>query len=135
DTKYATRSSRCNDASFSNGNNNSGVMDLQGKEILLASLVGSRVVESMPRLATVQNEVMKHVTPPISFLPFKRDDNVDAVSHDVDYTTWQANPVQVEKHFVPISFRRAGTKDPFYTLPSEPMISVTGKNNIVKRTI
>lgn len=110
-------------------------MNLQNKEILLASLVGSTAAKSIPRLAVVQNEMMKHVVPPIPFLPFKRDENVAEVKSSDSWEGWRADRSIIDRQFAPLSLRRAGTDDEFYTLPYEAMISVSAKNNIVKRSI
>lgn len=122
-------------------------MTFSDKDILVASLIGSKAVEAVPRLAVVENYMEKHVGIPIPFLPFKNkvevgsrrsedeDDNPQADSRPNELTKWKANKSNVDGQFFPFSVKRAGTKDPFYTLPYEPLISISGKNNIVKRSI
>ena len=46
-------------------------MKLTNEDILMASLLGSQVVEQIPRFAEVENELAKRVLPPIRFLPLQ----------------------------------------------------------------
>lgn len=111
-------------------------MNLSNTEILYASLVGSKVVKSIPRLSLVQNELMKHVLPPIPFLPFKNDPDAASPSDDSLSLTAQFNKSDkygVESQFSPFWVKRAGTADSFIPLPFEPLVSVSGKNNIIRR--
>jgi hypothetical protein len=107
---------------------------MNGKELIFASLVGSKVVEQIPRLAIVENELAKIVVPAVPFLPFKLNAQVDEVQKTtLTGTNWKATPSNIENQFFPLSFRQAGTNDPWYTLPYEPLINITGKNTIIKR--
>lgn len=96
-------------------------MNFSDKDILLASLLGSKTMEDVPRFAVVENELEKHVGYPIPFLPFKNK--------------WKADKSDVENQFFPLKLKRTGTNDEWFTLPFEPMISIAGKNNIIKRSI
>jgi hypothetical protein len=109
-------------------------MKLSSKEMLYASLVGSKIAETIPRLSMVQNEAMKHPLPKIPFLPFRNQTEIKTVE-SVDSDTWAANSPNIENQFFPLSIRRAGSKDPWYTLPYEPLISINAANNIIKRNI
>ncbi len=109
-------------------------MTLSDKDILIASLLGSKMMERVPRLAVVQNELMKHPVPSVPFLPFKNDVVINKpVVTEVNGKIWQSD--SQENQFFPLYIRRAGSDDPFFMLPYEPMISVSGKNNIVTRNI
>ena len=46
---------------------------------------------------------------------------------------WKADKDNLQ--FFPVKVRRHGTNDPYFQLPYEPLISVSGKNNIIKRDI
>jgi hypothetical protein len=125
-------------------------MKFTDEDILLASLLGSKFVEQVPRLSAVENELQKRVGFPIPFLPFKNKVIIDEQeanvennqvsiyeqdAEELDAKIWKANPSVVDNQFFPLKVRRAESGDPFFTLPYEPMISITGKNKIVKRSI
>ncbi len=87
-------------------------------DILFASIVGSKVAESIPRFEVVQNELSKHVLPAIPFLPFKG-------------RLWRHETAG--KQFFPFSF--FDEKDVEYLLPYEPILNISSKNNIVRRNV
>lgn len=104
-------------------------------DILFASLVGSKVVKMIPRLEAVQNELMKHVLPPIPFLPFRNDEGVIDVSAEEYLNLWEADkPLSKEQQFFPFSLSIDEGKT-FFRLPYEPLISISGKNVIAKRRV
>lgn len=103
--------------------------------MLIASMVGSKIASSMPRLSVAQNEAEKHVAPVISFLPFRNKETIETATMDAPINNGRANAASIEAQFAPLKVRRAGTNDPWFTFPFEPLISVGGKNNIVKRSI
>lgn len=112
-------------------------MTFSNESILFASLLGAKVAEQIPRFETVQNEIGKHVLPPISFLPFNNKP-VKVGYPDYKLTNeselWRAdNPLGESKQFFPFTFEDdEGQK---YLLPYEPMLSISTKNNIVERTV
>jgi len=111
-------------------------MAFNTNEIILASLVGSKVAEQIPRFQILQNELSKRILPPIPFLPLRENDQeIEQSSGGLDkYTVNRANkPLPKDQQFFPLSLKRRGTNDPFYTLPYEPMINIGGSNEIVKR--
>lgn len=110
---------------------------MDNRDILLASMIGSKAVERIPRLATVQNELMKHVLPTDTRkLPFTNTDKIEkSLSDQYHELTWVANQQDVYSQFFPLRIKRAGTSDSWRTLPYEPLISISGKNNIVKRSV
>lgn len=124
---------------------------ITNKEILFSSLLGSKVAEAIPRLTNVQNELMKHVLPPIPFLPLQGKDVVDKTESSFltpsqnrerqastlafDVREWKADFQKTEdQQFFPVSlsFSPSGQR---YLLPYEPFITIKGKNNIVKRQV
>lgn len=114
-------------------------MKLTNENILLASLMGSKVVEQIPRFAAVQNEAAKHVLPPVRFLPIiNQPVKVGYPSYEVkndDDLMWKNDPViSEENQFFPFSFRSSKDKN-WYLLPWEPMINISGSNTIIKRNI
>lgn len=107
-------------------------MAYDNTDILFASLVGSKV--SIPRFTAVQNELMKHVLPPIPFLPLKNSVEIANVNARVEENLWMADlPLSAEAQFFPFSFK--GDDGQKYLLPYEPMISFGGKNTIVRRNV
>lgn len=109
---------------------------MDNTDILFASLVGSKVIKMIPRLEAVQNELMKHVLPPIPFLPFKNENGVDAIKVSaLESTTWQADfPLDESQQFFPLSLSIDKGKN-WFRLPYEPLISISGKNVIAKRRV
>lgn len=105
------------------------------QDILFASLVGSKVVKMIPRLTAVQNELMKHVLPPIPFLPFRNDEGVIDVSAEEYLNLWEADkPLSDEQQFFPLSMSIDEGKS-WFRLPYEPLVSISGKNVIAKRRV
>ena len=112
-------------------------MEFNEKSILFASLLGSKVAQQIPRFETIQNEIGKRVLPPISFLPFKNNP-VKINEPEVNFNPgelWMADaPKSESEQFFPFTFIDAETGEKFL-LPYEPMLSISSKNNIVKRTV
>lgn len=111
-------------------------MKLTNENILLASLLGSKVVEQIPRFEAVQNELAKHVLPPVHFLPLINNEEKikDVESTDV-FDLWQNDKQKsAENQFFPFSFRSSKDEN-WWLLPWEPMISIDGGNSIAKRNI
>jgi hypothetical protein len=110
---------------------------MDNRDILFASLVGTKVAESIPRFSVIQNELAKHVLPPIPFLPLR---NVDKIkkgksSVTVEELWWHSDSApKADQQFFPLSFSLVddGQK---YLLPYETMISINGKNQVVKRSV
>ena len=112
-------------------------MEFNEKSILFASLLGSKVAQQIPRFETVQNEIGKRVLPPISFLPFKNNP-VKINEPEGNFNPgelWMADaPKSESEQFFPFTFIDSETGEKFL-LPYEPMLSISSKNNIVKRTV
>ena len=111
-------------------------MEFNEKSILFASLLGSKVAQQIPRFETVQNEIGKRVLPPISFLPFKNNP-VKINEPEGNFNPgelWMADaPKSESEQFFP--FTIIDELGRAYLLPYEPMLSISSKNNIVKRTV
>ncbi|MFV8392744.1 DUF6046 domain-containing protein [Flavobacterium sp. LB2P6] len=109
---------------------------MENQDILFASLVGSKVIKMIPRLTSVQNELMKHVLPPIPFLPFTNENGVEKPKVSaLESTTWQADfPLDESQQFFPLSLSIDNGKN-WFRLPYEPLISISGKNVIAKRRV
>lgn len=114
-------------------------MPLDNKDILFASLFGSRSVQLIENANTINNELAKRVLPPIPFLPLKNTIKVDNTNlESLDYQVneqWSAQEtIDESKQFFPLSFSftEKGTK---WTFPYEPMINISSGNNIIKRNV
>lgn len=108
------------------------ILDKSG--ILFSALMGSRATDSLPRFAAVQNELSKRVLPPIPFFGLKGQDTVQHSRVSVSADLWQADrPINKSDQFFPFSFQ--GDNGINYTLPYEPMISINGKNTIIRRNV
>lgn len=111
-------------------------MEFNEKSILFASLLGSKVAQQIPRFETVQNEIGKRVLPPISFLPFKNKP-VKINEPEVNFNPgelWMADaPKSESQQFFPFTLIDELGRE--FLLPYEPMLSISSKNNIVKRTV
>ena len=102
--------------------------------IIFSSLVGAGVTSAIPRLTSVQNELMKHVLPPIPFLPFRNTIEIEESDSTIDAELWKADPkLNASDQFFPFSF--VGDDGQAYLLPYEPMININGKNSIVRRKV
>lgn len=102
--------------------------------IIFSSLIGSAAAGSLPRFAAVQNELMKHVLPPIPFLGQIGSTGIAQVNNNVTADLWSADqPLNAADQFFPFSFK--GDDGVNYLLPYEPMISINGKNSIIRRKV
>lgn len=112
-------------------------MKLTNEDILIGSLLGSTVVEQIPRFEAVQNELSKHVLPPINFLPIRStDSNVSSVNDDRDLELWmEEKQISEENQFFPLSFRSSKDEGNWWLLPWEPMITISASNVIAKRRV
>jgi len=108
------------------------------KQILYASLIGSKLAKAIPRFAAVQNELQKHVLYPIPFLPFQNEvEQARAYYWDESKlgTAWGVQTsIPKEKQFFPCLIMRPDDAE-WWMLPYEPMINISGKNTIVKRNV
>ena len=111
-------------------------MEFNEKSILFASLLGSKVAQQIPRFETVQNEIGKRVLPPISFLPFKNKP-VKINEPEGNFNPgelWMADaPKSESEQFFPFTLIDELGRE--FLLPYEPMLNISSKNNIVKRTV
>lgn len=110
-------------------------MKLTNENILIASLLGSKVVEKIPRFEKVANYMETHVGVPIPFLPIRNEVKIDEVDgFDVGVVGQGPTPLSVDQQFFPFSFKKP-TEAQWYTLPWEPMISIEGRNKVARRYV
>jgi len=109
-------------------------MSYSTNKILLQSLVGSRV--NIPHFTAVQNAIMKHVLPPKPFIPQSEEVNITTTE---DYPNegqdlWQPDKSDTSKMFHPLSFKKLNDTQ-WWLLPYEPIITISSRNNIIKRNV
>lgn len=114
-------------------------MALDNQDILFASLLGSRAVAQVERFNAVQNELQKHVLPPIPFLPIKNKRDLDtgelAGSNYNEVPLWQANtPLSEAQQYQPTSFAFEGS-DAKFLFPYEPMLTISSGNTIAESNV
>lgn len=103
-------------------------------DMVVASLLGSKIIQQVPRIAKVQNFLGKHVLPVLPYPQFPKPVRVKDEKGNVEGEQWKANiPVSDEEQFFPLSLSVDGSE--WFTLPYEPMINVQGKHNIIKRSV
>lgn len=100
---------------------------------ILWSLIGTKV--SQQNLSVVQNELRKHVLPPIPFLGKENEQGIAEVTWSGTAEFNLEPEPDTSKHFFPLSFRRVteNGSEPWYTFPYEPLVTISGSNDIVKR--
>lgn len=111
-------------------------MKLTNENIMIASLLGSQMVEQIPRFAKVENELAKRVLPPVRFLPLQnQQENIIEAEQYGEVETWLSDKPLLEDHqFFPLSFKKASDEN-YWLLPWEPLINIEAKNTIAKRYI
>lgn len=108
---------------------------MTNQDILFASLVGSKVVKLLPRFSALENEMGKHVLPAIPFLPFQNVQTTEKKSFDAFDNLWQADqPLAEEQQFFPLRLS-IDNGNTYFLLPYEPMVTISGKNEIIKRNV
>lgn len=108
---------------------------MNNQDILFASLMGTKAVETLESITQKQGDLYNTVLPPIPFLPFINSNGISTVTSPVSENLWQANkPLIAEHQYFPLSFSfvEKGTK---WLFPFEPLISISGSNNIAKRKV
>lgn len=111
-------------------------MKLTNENALIGSLLGSKAIEQLPRFEAVQNELAKHVSVPISFLPtINKQDKLATGEKYNDVELWMADKAKPESaQFFPLSFKSTADKD-WYLLPWEPLINIEASTRIAERYI
>lgn len=109
-------------------------MAFENRDILFASLLGTRFGGSPDKFRLIQNELMKHVGPVVNILPFPPAPKVGEVKGEALENLWKADaPKAEEEQFFPLSFSVGDGNR--YLFPYEPMVNISGKNEIVRRYI
>lgn len=110
-------------------------MALTNRDILFASLVGSKLVKLVPRFSALENELGKRVLPTIPFLPIRNEVGIETKSFDAFDNLWQADkPTPEAEQFFPLKLS-IDDGNTWFMLPYEPMINISGGNEIIKRNV
>lgn len=110
-------------------------MELTGKDLIFAGLMGSNAVATIQRSRLVQNELSKHVLPAIPFLPFQNESVIASESLNPTMIINQTDlPIPEDQQFFPLSFSLTenGQK---WLFPYEPMITISSGNTVIKRNV
>ncbi|MDN3671696.1 DUF6046 domain-containing protein [Flavobacterium branchiarum] len=108
---------------------------LTNKDLLFASLMGTANIKMYERTQLVQNELSKHVLPPIPFLPFPKEDGITGQTASPAFLVNQTDlPIPEDQQFFPLSFSLTenGQK---WLFPYEPMITISSGNTVIKRNV
>lgn len=108
---------------------------MTNQDILFASLVGSNVVQLVPRFSAIENEFNKRVLPSLSYLPNRNEVVIENQRFDEFDDLWKADkPTPEAEQFFPfkLSIDEGNT---WFTLPYEPMLNISGGNEIIKRNV
>lgn len=107
---------------------------MNNQDILFASLVGVKNIATHDNLKLVQGNIST-VKPNVNFQAFKENGKaVSSQSFPEQSNVWQATPVlSKDKQFSPLSFSIDGEN--WFTLPYEPLISLSGKNKVIRRSV
>lgn len=112
-----------------------------GDKLFYASLFGTKIAEVIPRLQEFQASRAEVILPPIPFLkPFGEQTTISEVSSNYEFPEWEQHIPSVEEHFFPLKFRQRKELRPgepaeqWYTFPWEPLVSISGKNIITKKS-
>lgn len=113
------------------------MIKLNDKDILLASMLGNKVMEQLPRFELVQNEISKRPLPRINVFPLRQNEltiqqtneNLESANLQSAIETWQHSNLSFS--FLPLTLTTSDTK---FTFNPEPLISLKMSNEIVKRS-
>lgn len=107
------------------------MIKLNDRDILLASMLGNKVMEQLPRFELVQNEIAKRPLPRINVFPLRQNSTTpESYSPSViESKNWRHQNLTFS--FLPVKLTDAVGS---YQFKIEPLISVKMKNEIIKRT-
>lgn len=104
------------------------------QELLFASLVGSKIVKTLPRFKLAENELRKIVLPHLPIIPFQNQNLVPGIYEERADNLWRADePVGEDGQFFPLSFSVDGQS--WFLMPYEPILNINGKIINVKRRV
>lgn len=112
------------------------MVKLNDQEILFASLVGSRIVKEIPRFSKLENTLGTRVLPVLPILPIgAQPNNVQIVTaEELEDQIWSASPPQsLEEQYFPL--RLSLDNNNWFLLPYEPIINISGGNEVIKRNV
>lgn len=104
-------------------------------ELIFTALVGTRIIQPISRVAIAQNEIQKHVLPPLPIPMFQNQETIRQESDEVIPGAYQADmPIGYDRQFFPVKFSIDGGNT-WFLLPYEPLVTVSGKNNVIMRNV
>ncbi|MGJ5643203.1 DUF6046 domain-containing protein [Formosa sp. S-31] len=107
-------------------------MEFDKKGLIFSSLIGAGQTN---RFQIVQNELSKHVLPPVPFLGATGQSVVKEQAFGLEADLWKSDvPVEASEQFFPLSFS-LDNRNTWYLLPYEPMLNIKGGNSIIRRNV
>lgn len=109
---------------------------LSDREVLFASLLGSRIIQEIPRFSQLENTISRHVLPVIPILPIgvQPTNVLPVTAEELEAQIWSASPKQTEEEqYFPLKMSVDGSN--WFLLPYEPILNVSGGNEVVKRNV
>lgn len=112
------------------------MMEITSKDIVFASLMGVENVQTLQRIALVQNENQKRVSYQLPFLPFFNKIGIQSSSKEKPEFALNGatSATPKEQQYFPLSFSFT-QNGPKWLFPLEPMINISSGNNIIKRNV
>lgn len=98
-------------------------------DIVMRSLLGSKISKQVPRFQEVENFIGKSILPSDA-VSVKNGENSQSIENG---RLIENRGIAKEQQFFPLTLSVDGSEA--FTLPYEPLISIEGKNNIVKRSV
>lgn len=110
-------------------------MKLNDREILFASLVGSRLIKEIPNFRQLENHFNTKVLPTTPKPLLSQKTNVQNIDADkLVNKIWEASPKQDESNqYFPLKMSVDGFN--WFLLPYEPIVNISGSNEIVKTDV
>lgn len=107
---------------------------MDNTELLFASMVGTRNFKISQRVEIVQNEIQKHVLPPLPLPMFQNQSGIIETRETALETNSVKTSTSEDLQFFPLKISTRPNDD-FWLLPFEPLITVAGKNNVTRRNV
>lgn len=89
-------------------------------------IINGKTVREIPQMATVQNEILSHVTPAVNFIPIQnKKDEIFTSEEYAPVELWMNDKAKPETaQFFPLSFRSSKDKGNWFLFPWEPLIDI-----------
>lgn len=110
---------------------------ITNENILLTSFLNGKTVQELPKSEGLENQILKHVIPPISLLPLenKKNDLYNSENYE-ELELWMNDKAKTANNqFFPLSFKILSEEKVKFTLPWEPLISIESNVRLDEKSI